>query len=109
MGCAPLHNGALEQARTSYLQAQHDPDIVTYAPGRLHEAETTLHQAEGTWERTHDPQEVAHLSYLTEQKVEIARATAREKRTESEIERLRAERDRVLLESRIRAAEQAWR
>ncbi len=31
MGCAPLHNGALEQARTSYLQAQHDPDIVTYA------------------------------------------------------------------------------
>ena len=82
---------------------------MTYAPGRLHQAEATLRQAEGTWERTRDPQEVAHLSYLTEQKVEIARATAREKRAESEIERLRAERDRVLLESRMHEAMEAWR
>jgi len=96
MGCAPLHNAALERARVSYLQAQQDPDIVIYAPGRLSEAEATLPQAERTWERPGDSQEVTHLSDLTEQKVEVARASAQEQRAESEIARLRAERTRRL-------------
>ena len=97
MGCTPLHNAALERARASYLQAQQDPDIVIYAPERLSEAEATLRQAERTWERTGDSQEVTHLSDLTEQKVEVARASAQEQRAESEIARLRAERARRLL------------
>lgn len=97
VGCAPLSNAALERARTSYLQAQHDPDIVIYAPERLYEAETTLRQAERTWEHTGDSQEVTHLSDLAEQKIEVARASAQEQRAESEIVRLRAERARRLL------------
>jgi hypothetical protein len=89
---------ALERARTSYRQAQQDPNIVIYAPDRLYEAEVTLRQAERTWERTGDLQEVSHLSDLAEQKVEVARARAQEQKAESELARLREERARHLFE-----------
>jgi len=106
-GCAPRNNLALERARASYLQAQQNPQIVTHAPAALNDAKVALNRAEETWESTHDQEEVAHLSYVTEQKVEVARATAQEKIAEAEAQQLASERERVLLEARTREAERA--
>jgi OOP family OmpA-OmpF porin len=107
-GCSTVgENPALQQARFTYMQAQQDPQIVSNAPVALREAEQALRRAEQAWEEDKDRQEVQHLAYVTERKVGIARATAEQKLAEAEIQRLAEERDRVLIETRAREAQQA--
>ncbi len=105
--CAPRTNLALERAQVSYRQARQDSDIAAYAPVALQESEAVLRQAEQTWESTGDQQEVNHLAYVTERKVEIARATAQENKAEADIQQLGAERAQVPVEARAREAQLA--
>ncbi len=108
MGCSTMReNPAIEQARMAYLRAQQDPQIATHAPVALHDAEQALQQAERAWARDKDELETQHLSYLTERKVEIARATAEQKMAEAEVQDLGKEREQVLLNTRAREASQA--
>ena len=108
VGCSTMGpNPALEQARLSYMQAQQDPQIATHAPVAWSEAERALQHAEKAWKEDEEPEEVQHLAYVAERKVEIARASAQQKIAETEVQRLGEERDRVLLESRSREAQQA--
>src|ERR1044071_6708388 len=74
-GCSPSTNAALERARANYAQAQQNPQISTYAPVPLQEAQQSLQQAEHVWKEDKDSDEVNHLSYVTDQRVEIARST----------------------------------
>jgi outer membrane protein OmpA-like peptidoglycan-associated protein len=107
-GCSTMgQNPTLEQARLSYMQAQLNPQVTTNAPVALHEADQALQKAEQAWKADEDPQEVQHLAYVAERKTEVARATADQKVAEAEIQRLGEERDRVVLESRSREAQQA--
>jgi OmpA-OmpF porin, OOP family len=99
VGCSTMGpSPALEQARLSYTQAQQNPQIATNAPVAWREAERALQNAERAWKEDEDQEEVQHLAYVAERKVEIA---------EAEVQRLGEERDRVLLESRSREAQQA--
>jgi OOP family OmpA-OmpF porin len=108
VGCSTVGpNPALEQARLSYTQAQQNPQIATNAPVAWREAERALQNAERAWKDDEDQEEVQHLAYVAERKVEIARASAQQKMAEAEVQRLGEERDRVLLESRSREAQQA--
>ncbi|MGE0681968.1 MAG: OmpA family protein [Candidatus Binatia bacterium] len=107
VGCAASRNAALERARTAYTQAQQDPEVSTNASLALHEAEAALRQTEQTWESSKDAQEVEHLAYLTEKKVDIARATAAQKTAEAEARRLNDEREQVVIDARTREAEHA--
>ena len=109
VGCGPTTNTALERARASYQQAQQNPQITTHAPVTLQEAQQSLQHAERVWSNEKDVDEVAHLAYVTEQRVEIAHVTAEKKVAEAEIEQLSTERERVLLEARTREATQAQR
>lgn len=106
-GCAPRDNAALERARASYLQAQQNPDVVTYAPTHLQEARVILDRAEHEWEDDGDAQETSHLAYLVEQKANIAVATAQQKAAEAEQQHLVAERDQLLLSARSLEAKRA--
>ena len=107
VGCSTMPTSpALEQARLSYTQAQQNPQIAANAPVALREAEQALQKAEQAWKDDKE-KEVQHLAYIAERKTEIARATAEQKMAEAEVQKLGEERERVLLESRSRTAQQA--
>jgi len=98
---------ALEQARTAYAQAQQTPQVATQAPVALQDTEQTLRRAEHVWTDDHDTEEVQHLSYLTTQRVEIAKTVTEKKLAEGSIQQANQERDQVLLEARTREAQRA--
>ena len=106
MACATVPS-ALEQARENYQQMQRDPQVSTQAPVASYEASQALRRTEKAWEETGDEQEVTHLAYLTNRRVEIARQAAQQKGAEAEAQQLKQERERVLLETRTREAERA--
>jgi len=106
-GCGPSTNAALERARTNYAQAQQNPQISTYAPVALQEAQQILQQAEQVWKEDKDRDEVSHLAYVTDQRIAIARNTAEKKMTEAEMKRLSDERANVLISARTHEANQA--
>jgi OOP family OmpA-OmpF porin len=98
---------ALEQARTAYAQAQQTPQVVTQAPVALQDAEQALRRAERVWADDKDTEEVQHLSYLTSQRVEMAKTVTEKKLAEGSIQQANQERDQVLLDARTREAQRA--
>lgn len=77
-GCAsaPEPNYALDEARVRYELTSRDPEVASLAPNELEDAGTTLRHAERTWWKDEDAEKTAHLSYLAEQKVALARVQA---------------------------------
>ena len=109
VGCGPTTNVALERAQVNYQQAQQNPEITAHAPGALQEAQQSLQRAERAWKNEKDDDEVAHLAYVTDQRVKIARETAEKNIAEAEIKQLSAERKQIMLEARTREATRAQR
>ena len=105
-GCATTTSVALEQARSAYRQAEEDPEVSANAPAALHEAEMALERAERAWDRDHSESETDHLAYVTERRVEIARASAQQKLAEAEIQRLSESRENVIISARSREAQE---
>jgi outer membrane protein OmpA-like peptidoglycan-associated protein len=106
-GCATVDRSlALERARTTYQQAAQDPQISTYAPVALQEAQQALQQAERVWEDSEDEREVEHLAYLTEQRVAIAREHAQRQLAEEQVKSLGEQRGEVVIEARTREVKQ---
>jgi OmpA-OmpF porin, OOP family len=99
--------GALEQARTTYTQAQQTPQVATQAPVALQDADQALQRAERVWADDHNTEEVQHLAFLTTQRVEIAKAVTEKKLAEARIQQANQERDQVLLAARTREAKEA--
>ena len=98
---------ALERARENYQQIQRDPEISARAPVASYEASQALRRTEQAWDETGNDEEVTHLAYLTNRRVEIARETAQQKAAEAEAQQLKQEREKVLLETRTREADRA--
>jgi OmpA-OmpF porin, OOP family len=105
-GCATTRSMALEQARSAYQQAEQDPEVSTNAPVALHEAQAALERTEHAWDKDHSESETAHLAYVTERKVEIARARAQQKLAEAEMQRLNESRKNVIISARTREADE---
>ena len=106
--CSTVPPASLEQARLNYRQAEQDPQISRQAPVPLYEASQTLQRAENIWHEHHDADEVQHLAYVTERKIEVARAEAERKVAEARARDLQQEAQQVA-ELRAREAEQAKR
>ena len=98
---------ALEQARTAYAQAQQTPQVAAQAPVALQDADQALQRAERVWADDHDTEEVQHLSYLTTQRVEIAKTVTEKKLAEGSIQQANQQRGQVLLDARTREAQGA--
>jgi outer membrane protein OmpA-like peptidoglycan-associated protein len=107
VGCAVGPNADIQRARASLLQAQQEPQVVTYAPAQLREAEQTLNRAEYIWKEERDQAEVSHLSYVAERQASIAVAKAQEGVAEADARRLAEERDRIRLSARAHETELA--
>jgi outer membrane protein OmpA-like peptidoglycan-associated protein len=106
IGCSTTPS-ALEQAKQNYDQMERDPRISQNAPVASYEASRALRRTEDAWKKDANQEEVAHLAYLTNQRIAIARETAHQKIAEAEAQQLKQEREKFLLESRTREAERA--
>jgi outer membrane protein OmpA-like peptidoglycan-associated protein len=103
-GCAAGPNADIARARHSLMAAAQDPQVATYAPEKLQDAQQTLNEAEHVWQNETDRAEAAHLSYVAEQQARIAVATAQKHAAEAEAQRLAEERDQVRVTAREREA-----
>jgi outer membrane protein OmpA-like peptidoglycan-associated protein len=106
-GCSVSQPNALQAARANLKRAQQDPHIESLAAVPLYQATESLLRAERAWDESGDEQEVKHLAYLTNQRIEIARKIAQQKMAEAELQQLAQERDRLLMAARTREAESA--
>jgi outer membrane protein OmpA-like peptidoglycan-associated protein len=74
--CASPPNPNVQRAEVAYESAANDPEVTTYAPLELREAETALERAQRAERRDADDDEVDHLAYLAHRRVEIAEVSA---------------------------------
>lgn len=93
LGCGAVNNPALERARDAYNRARQDREIVGRAAVALDKARLTLERAERVWTEDKDVMEVEHLAYITEKRIEIARATARRRLAADDIQQLNPQRE----------------
>jgi OOP family OmpA-OmpF porin len=93
LGCGAVSNLALERARDAYNRARQDREIVGRAAVALDKARLTLERAERVWTEDKDVIEVEHLAYITEKRIEIARATARRRLAADDIQQLNPQRE----------------
>jgi OOP family OmpA-OmpF porin len=85
--CAAGINPALENARDAYLRARRDPVIVRNAGVALDRAAVTLEEADRRWKQDKDIDEVEHLAYITEKRVEIAKVIAQRRLTADKLQK----------------------
>lgn len=83
--CAAVRNPALENARDAYQKARQDPLIVRNAGAALDRAGQTLESADQLWIKQREVDEVEHLAYIAEKRVEIARAIAQRRLAAEEL------------------------
>ena len=107
-GCAsgPIQNKALESARLAYQTAAITPGVESNAPVALYDAKEALDRAEKA-ARARDRIETEHLSYLAERKAELAVLLAEGKASETAIEELGINKDKILINARERESDAA--
>lgn len=108
-GCStmPDRNAYLEEARSSYRDAQSDPQVVNLAALELKEAGEALDKANAAWTRKDDPATVDHLAYVAQRRVAIAQETAKGKSAEAAVTHSDAESAKIQLDARTEEARNA--
>lgn len=101
---APKKDLALEQVKNQLDELQADEDLAQYAPLAIGEAERALRQAETS---TGSDAQRAHLVYMADRRIQIARAIAQHEQLEEEVIRLGEERNEMLVRASHLEAEQA--
>lgn len=110
-GCGgmPDRNARLEDARSSYRNAQSDPQVVNLAALELKKAEEALAKANEAWTRGRDDATVDHLAYVAQRRVAIAQEIAEAKRAEETISHADAESAKIRLAARTEEVEKTER
>lgn len=80
LACASPPNPNVQRAEVAYDAAASDPDVRAFAPRELREAESALQRARHAERADVDEDEVDHLAYLAQRRVEIAEVSADRKR-----------------------------
>ena len=104
-GCGPsqqeiMAKDRLERAKAIYEQASSNPDVQTYAPAPLYDAQKAMKAAE----TAKDYQEMEHLSYLAERKSQTVLAVAEQRKAEKETGALSKEISDLVLQKRDQEA-----
>jgi outer membrane protein OmpA-like peptidoglycan-associated protein len=107
--CSTAPTQQLLEARSSYAAAQNDPQVVEFAGSELIQAGAQLKQAELSASKGESKAQVDQLAYITQQRVTIARETARQKSAELTAAGAAAEREKIRLDARTREADAAQR
>ncbi len=74
--CSPRIHQGLEKAKYDLQTSKANPQIAANSPLILADAEQSLDEARHQWKKSRDTDEVDHLVYLTERKLDIARENA---------------------------------
>ena len=108
-GCSsmPDRNARLEAARSSYNDAQSNPQVVNLAALELKEAGDALSKANNAWSERQERANVDHLADLAQQRVAIAQESAKRKSAEADVSQAEAERDKVRLAARTQEADKS--
>ena len=101
---APLKPDGAAEARSKLTQLQSDPNLTNRAPLAIKEADAAVRAAE---QPQTDKELGAHLVYLADRKVEIARAQADTSLAEDQRAALSAQREKARLDARTREADVA--
>jgi outer membrane protein OmpA-like peptidoglycan-associated protein len=102
----PETNPALESARSAVQTAETDPNVNKYAPLDLDRAKKDLGAAEQA-ALDHRDADVAQAAYLAAQNARIAQAHGAAKADDARVAAGQGERDRIILASRTREAQNA--
>lgn len=95
-------NPALKEARMNYEEASKNPEIVKGAPVALHDAKQTLDKASELSKNRRNKDEVTHMAYLVNKKLEIAEANANHQKYEEALGQASQSRGKVVLDARNR-------
>jgi outer membrane protein OmpA-like peptidoglycan-associated protein len=101
---APLKPDGAAEARNKLTQLQSDPNLTNRAPLAVKEAEAAVRAAE---QPQTDKELGAHLVYMADRKVEIARAQADTSLAEDQRAALSAQREKARLDARTHEADVA--
>lgn len=83
IGCAAHQSMALERARTSYEVAERDPVVAANGKPELAQAHEALQQAQDAFDDDDASEKVDHLALLAEKQVDIAKAKANQRASET--------------------------
>ncbi|HEU4430464.1 MAG TPA: OmpA family protein [Myxococcota bacterium] len=100
--CASAPPPASDTIRSQYEQAARDPDVAAHASIQLDDAQASLLRLEAAGKR--ERSEIEHLTYVTKQRIEIARVAGALGASEAEIGRLGQQRDALRLSARTQEA-----
>jgi outer membrane protein OmpA-like peptidoglycan-associated protein len=100
-GCGPsqqeiMAKDRLETAKGFYERVKSNPDVHTYAPAALYDAQKAMSAAE----QAKDYQQVEHLTYMAERKAQMATAVAGQRKAEKETASLSKEIGELVLQKR---------
>lgn len=100
VACASKPNPNLDQARSNYSELQAEPQASTLAALETKEAGDMLSRAEQAYADKQDQVQVDQLTYLTNQRVELARQTIKQKAAEEALANAPAQRTQAQLDAR---------
>lgn len=103
----PMPNQNLEAARMEYTAAASDPVVAQTAPKELVRAQQELQRGEAAQKDKQDAATIDHFAYLAHQRTQVAVEAGRAARAEKAGQDAQTQRDRIVLASRTREAEQA--
>ncbi|TBU96430.1 OmpA family protein [Phytopseudomonas dryadis] len=98
--CSSQPNVNLEQARSNYSTLQTDPQATKVAALETKDAGDFLEKAEKAYRDKEDEKKVDQLSYLANQRIEVAKQTIALRTTEQNLEQSAAQRAQARLEAR---------
>ncbi len=102
-GSAPRKDLNMEKLQADYQALRSDPEISRQAALELQSVSSLMTRIASAT----NSEERAHLAYLAERRMNIARAVASTASAEDELAQLERERDRILLQASLREAERA--
>ncbi|RMV75563.1 OmpA family protein [Pseudomonas amygdali] len=98
--CATKPNPNLEQARSNFTALQTNPEATKVAALETKDASEWLAKAEQAFRNDDDVKKVDQLSYLTNQRVELAKQTIALRTSEAALQNAYADRAKARLEAR---------
>lgn len=103
----PRTTGLLDQTRSDYRMAQGNPQVATYAPLEMKQADEAMAQANAAANNNDSAEKVDKLAYLAKQKIALTQEIAKQKAAETQVANAGKERDQMRLQQRTNEADQA--
>ena len=96
-GCAsnPPQISSVDSARSAYKKIADDKQIKEYAPVKLYQAQQQYQKLNDAVNRYADKEEIDHLAYVLQQRVELARMTAQQIMAANQINLLNSEQAQI--------------